>query len=392
MNYQDDDENMNNPGSPGENGPSNDDIPLWLQGLDDKEPDDTKPISLEEDSGSEDWIHTSDDSHADSEPEPELDSDFELNHEEGVSPDDTDQDVAEPDDDWDLDEALLSEQVAAEDKFEEGFSPDQDYEDMGVVFPSGEDSSEPDEASNDEFSSPEGFLDISELPSSATPEGDETFFENEPIRHGELPEWLQDMINEPDDLQPEFDAMDEPEVPDLMDTPTEISAEAMVLDIEPDAAEPSQDEALSNDKNTDEESELVDAISMVDEETNPVPISVTEEHEPVLIDDEEPKFSDMNMQEESEVVLTQIQQHLDQEEIDAALPLINSMIESIPDLEELEHLLTSTAKKDTSIRSQVFEALGDVALKQNRPEEALQAYAKAIKHLQVHDEAYDEAG
>jgi len=84
------------------------------------------------------------------------------------------------------------------------------------------------------------------------------------------------------------------------------------------------------------------------------------------------------------------EQLLIQGQMSAALPIIKNMVENSDRLDQLEGLLKEKSDIESLENSETLEVLGDIALKQNKSEDAFQAYTKALKYLLESKETSDE--
>lgn len=444
----------------------NEDIPLWLQGIEEPESDETKPI-IPKDADASSWVREIEDNI--SEPANEDESDSLGSVDPNRTEFETEIDLRALDDAQPLnrfeDEHSQNDSLADEipDISEDHeITEEIDIQEFPEKFML--DEIEPD---FNEDSSIEGFVDISEVGFAEQPGEMEDILDDEPLTERELPEWLQEMIaeseQEADQLEP--DLVDEPEskLPEHDSTPDTILP-AMEQSVEELLQE---DEMLLSSDTQEPDFDLEYAFSIAKEDTTPVELA-TDNLEPALTDegfpdeedfpilaeemvdeefqpsyDEEVVFHDLpDIEEESavqeeklykeegliaeeiaelieeapgsealppseeieqEVVeespefkdtdpFDRAKQYLEQGQISDALPIINDLVEDSDHLAQLDVWLKEFAESDTTKTSEVMETLGDIALKQNKPDVALDAYAKALKLLLENNEVSDEIG
>ncbi|HQA29178.1 MAG TPA: hypothetical protein PLA02_08200 [Brevefilum fermentans] len=416
-------------------------IPLWLQGIDDLDENETKPTKLSEEQASP-WIREIDadyseqdgegeaelsepaqpisakaDSEADGTPIDEGRDDAPFIEESGHSPVD-EEDASDDIEDWEITEEIavieLSEEL-------DDVSIDTDF---------------------DETTLEEGFVDISEVGLSKTQNDQAEISGDEPLREGELPEWLQEMIAEAEieSEQPETETalMSEVEPFPNADISDSINSEEDLVSeiIAPDEEIPSFDfETHDSDFDLDyalaiakedtapvvlpADEEITDMASGIDEafpvedneieidevtseQADEIELSLVEEEveENQAIDESTPLFKDMARTETmldqnedlKEILLDEvplgtdadqlswIEQQLDQGQIDEALPIIQDLVEKSSHLEKLEVWLKEYSEQQPG-SNKVMELIGDIALKRGEPEAAIKAYAKSLRLL-----------
>jgi tetratricopeptide (TPR) repeat protein len=88
--------------------------------------------------------------------------------------------------------------------------------------------------------------------------------------------------------------------------------------------------------------------------------------------------------------LERVKRHLDQGDFDQALPLINRLLEENIYTQTLELWIKQAIESQAKTTSEAWAILGDITLQQNKPGEAFDAYAKAIKYLLINNEVNDE--
>lgn len=231
-----------------------------------------------------------------------------------------------------------------------------------------------------------GFIEISEIEEDLDPVQELTALEASVSEDEELPEWLQEMINEPDQVeltplekdltaQEQTDIISETEeLPDtLADEPTQpmaISmAEATPQDLAEPAPEPShesapQDEGWVQEVELAEEEEVSDFQEDEVEEVEEIPelIPETQIYETGLPDE-----------------LLDAQALLESGQISSAAQVF-ARHTSNPDFNhQIQTWLINVAEGDAQGNSEVWETLGDLKLNDDDPQGALEAYNKAIQ-------------
>jgi hypothetical protein len=440
-NHEENENDLNKNKNP-EDTPPNADIPLWLQGIEETTPEETKPIRSENDSEGA-WIREIDNNNDEIADDPtEHDRDSEVNF-EGLN--DAQLAQSEVSEDYELELNDIEDMESTEEIEIQAFSED--------LVPNGM------ESDFDTLSSAEGYVDISQI--GITEQSFETIdnFEDEPLREGELPDWLQEMIAE-SEQQPEEGLSPIEETPEDFEE-TQIERLIDEKEFSTEEAHRHRDEAEFLDEISESVIEFDYDTTIAEEDT--APISVKDELETALstgdlpeveeafpvdeveltdsqrsyeteleeiedlavekadiiqtdqlddaefvnvetadISDAPPDEAGRDTQAElawstgeeptsdSENSFDRIKHFFDDGQIEPALPIIKDMVADEEQLEELEVLLKELTQQEPSVNSKVMETLGDIALKQNKPQDALQSYAKALKFLLESDEAQDE--
>lgn len=404
-NHEDKENDLNkDTGADGE--PQENDIPLWLQGMGEQGSDDTKPIDPEDDDLS-DWVREIEDLETEPEESNQPESSKQANANET---EDETTDFPDASDDHEVTEEVNIEDIPEEPRLEE------------------------DDPSFEEFSSIEGFVEISELDMDVLAQNDHDLSDEEPLRDGDLPEWLQEMIAESSEENLiEEEPVEIAEVEDIadqqIDSLIDIQADEGLIDevIGEEHDSPQADELTVSDF------DLAYSKAIAEEDTAPIP-AFTEEQaegegdpeasfeeisEPDLEDQIELSAQEEEQLEESAVKsseeddetlydsepvlpsvedeieeepLEQVKTHLESGQIADALPMIISMVEDSTNLEELETLLKASIQSEGPVNSEIMETLGDIATKKNRPAEAFNSYAQALKILLENEEVIDEFG
>jgi hypothetical protein len=398
----------------------NEEIPLWLQGLADDAQEDTQPV-VSSDDVKDSWV-----------PEiPEmqtgLDDITEPEHPEPIetvieaAPESSE--ISHIDRIIDEDPFTESPEVFSLQDDDEGQTI-PDFATQGDMSVTPEDRDNTDEFSKDVFTeerlnhkmvspieespSSEGFVDISNLDLSS--EQGEIELDEDALREGELPEWLQEMITESDEVisdEVEQVTLDEPEMSSEPEEVISDLAQKVTLE-EPELSSEAEDKTLASIRPEEEvveayatEDELIEipepepepdfgsaAFWVVEEETSPLAITTDAPEEPIkteLIQEEETV-----QLVDDEDGLAHIKHHIEQGDINQALPLINNLVEQSSHLDTIQTWMTDAAESQDAPKSAIWEVLGDIALKQQQPDVALDAYAKAIRNLLQDNRGIDE--
>ncbi len=376
MDIKDENENENNRENGSEHESTSDDIPLWLQGLEERDPDETKPISPDPDRAAS-WIREIE--------APQIDQ----------SPDETDK--AE---EVDAGVEAISEEKMQEDINFEDFTEDQMTEisldlgqdQQGDVPESESEQNLESEPTMDESASHEGFVDISGIDISEPADEEDFQLDDEPLREGDLPEWLQEMIAETEEEEPAVEpGFIEVKAPDELEPIPSAAREVA----ESKAEEPSHELPAEEVWPVIEPEALADieadyTIEATDEETSPLELPIEEEAITPPRDEERP--ADIQLVAEQEPLLELAKEHINQGAIDEALPLLRELLDEPGELEGLRAWLDEIAETETAQNSELMEIIGDVAMIQDKPDDAFHAYAKAINILLLQDEVFDEIG
>ena len=407
MDNKDEKENCMNEERPEEESSDND-IPLWLQGLENDELEEPKPFASKEDV-KDSWV-------------PELEGSI-----------DNDQIGDNQTDDVQLDDEELIDVPV--DSLDSGINDqttddrenmeNEPTEEIQIDELPGIDYSDDIGPSLDDLPSSEGFMDISGMDFSDVKKQEEPNIEDDALIEGDLPEWLQEMIAEEDKPKTGETELENLEEQDIIDDQTHVY-DSSNLDQAPSQDEPIEEDGLAVKDDVDEDDILEEkheitsdeeelssieptsyleetAIAIARDETTPVVISndvdhklpsspeasITEEpiaeefiaEEPIA---EEPKLIGKDEQ------LERAKRHLDQGDFDQALPIVNRLLEENIYTETLETWIKQATEREAKTTSEAWSLLGDITLRQNKPREAFDAYAKAIKYLLINDEVNDE--
>lgn len=321
--------------------PDDNDVPLWLQGLEDKQKGDTQPLSNEgEEEGT--WIR-------EIEHIPPLEDFQPFENEE-----DSDQDRVLP-------------------EWFEGINDDSDH------ISDGEDALRPDDQpqeDNQKIHFPEdhskdrensaNYLDLSDSKLGETNEIGLQPPEEESISDEELPGWLQEMITEPPQSEDHsYNAGEEMITSTTEDTtdPLEITQEIPVEDSE----------------------EIVQPTPAIQEERE---ISPEKEVFPVQIDSNQTEMDEIR--EEDPGTLNFTKQLIEQGQLDRAVKIINAQIDQLEELDELYNSLNVAVENTEEKEPGIFETIGDLARRIGDHSAAISAYTKAISSLVLAKESDNE--
>jgi hypothetical protein len=286
MDDKDEKDNLFNEEQP-EDETSDNDIPLWLQGLESDELEEPKPF-VSKDDLKDAWVPEieetiKDDQISDDQIDEEetMDTPAEPMHpgSHDLTTDDHESMESEPTEEIDIDEL-----------------PSIKYSDE--IGPS-----------LDDLPSSKGFMDISEIDFSVSQKQEEPGIENEALIEGELPEWLQEMIAEQDEPKTSFVDPEKIEEQDIINdqAPVEVSSnfdqtpsqdepidederevkddfyEDDILEVKDEIASDDQDPSSIHTASKFDET----AIAIAGDETTPIVISI-EDDQNVLSTQEEP--------------------------------------------------------------------------------------------------------
>jgi hypothetical protein len=368
------DENKHNINDNSEGEPE--EIPYWLQGFEESIPDETTPIESDT-KETETWIKESAISPS----------------EEDIPPDSVLEEVEMEDEEGSKNETSFENEITgAEDD-------DEVTDEIEIDAIPADEIAEPVEPEPDELPSPEGFVDISDLDLPEPPHQEDEDILGVEAKQGQLPEWLQEMISEPDtseiietelaqlpDEEPVQDSVDEKDM--------NWEKEHLEDEIVEDESTPLEDIVEMEIIEIDQELEA--GLTIADEDTTPIS---TIKEEDISSDKAEPEFIELETDEtQSEPLetivdkypLDDLKYYLDQKNIQKALEIINELDDETTDFGEIAHLLITAAENDAQNKCDLLEAVGDIAMKQEKPLEALEAYTKAIGILLANDEGDDE--
>jgi len=460
----------------------NEEIPLWLQGIDEPENDETKPIEAINESEST-WIHEVEDKIFEPDEEdiadlPEADDPNNIEHETEIDLDS-----------FDESEHPNNPEESLTDPF--SLSADEQENTEEIELDESSEDSYPEEIESDfgEITTEEGFVEISEVGLAAQPENTEDMLDEDDLRQGDLPEWLQEMIAESEEepqesapttiVEPEEKheeilpaKTNEPEIKETIPEsspalsqlhnesideiiledeeipPSETSEELNLnheydLTIAEDATTPvllstedvhlsisDKELAISEELPSEKDDEFFEAYLPNDQEEELLTERLSEENEPIdqtLMANDDQLALDDELLKEGEPIAEQViesepastfeeaslwkeqeessetpsapddsdpyqraEQLLTQGQVSAALPIIKNMVENSDRLDQLEGLLKETSGSESLENSETLEVLGDIALRQNKSEDAFYAYTKALKYLLENKGTSDE--
>ena len=365
------------------------DIPLWLQGLEHSEEQGENIDPEPSESIQSQWVKELDDN-----PQPEgLDfTDLEELTPKSDLPDWMDHLGNDFSEDADTLESLDQDQVAQPTAEEPDKALQVSVEDVSLEM-------EDQETTSPEFAEivdelvngtpdDKGFIEISEIEEDLDPVQELTDLEESVSDDEELPEWLQEMINEPDQVKlppVEVDsfaleqtdlASEIEELPDsLADEPTQpvtiAKAEDAVENLPQPESEPS-DESSPQDEGWIQEVDLVDVD---EEETVAIQEVEAEEGEESPVVAPEAEISDAGLPEE----LLEAQTLLENGQISDAAHLFTHHATNPDYNHQIQAWLINAAECEAQGNSEIWETLGDLKLNDDDPQGALEAYNKAIQ-------------
>jgi tetratricopeptide (TPR) repeat protein len=376
-----------------ENKPSKEDVPLWLQGLEDLEKiEDTTPLEKPE-SAKDAWVKEMPEELDDAGKSLMSDEESQLAQSglpewlrEASEEEPTPLSTKDSSEDIEADAPIQDDTIREESEPQqvgEGFielesphlAPDQDIEGP----------SKPEISPDDEFVE----IPMGEMKNQQDQEVYHEIEDNE-----DLPEWLKEMISEPEES-----AIEDAEVEmarSAIDDSTAQPAENFDLEI-PQETEDRVDEALQTGIGTPElETEAEDEIEKLseftpDEETKPIEV------QPALQDaadeDSVEAFIEPTEAVEEALTLEYAKYQFEQGNLKQAIEVIAS-IKDEPNnfeyLDEMEKILLEETKSSAKDYLDAWELLGDISLLKNKPDEAFKAYKEAIQLLLNSEKEKDE--
>lgn len=360
-----------------ENGLEKEDIPLWLQGIEESKDESTAPGNEEKDAQdqwikeipdkigeefdavelSEEIIQNGEDLPEWIEEVPEIPNDFSSDSEmAGVPEDELDNTT------FDLEEMTPNEGQLQQDDLKDSMSIDDQEEKT----------QHPDGLVPDE----EEFMEISETEIQDEKLTDQDL---ESSKNEELPYWLQEMIAEPSEV-------------DVVDQEQEVVVDE-ALEGAPIVKEFSEDGSLTAQQPTLDEPQLTDAETpeskadeiLAEDNTKPVIVQSKEEYTPDILDGAEESVQESKKMFPDD--LDNARRLLIEGKHSEAIKAINASEEKSHYKEDIRAWLLSASESPLGEKSDVWEALGDLALGEENPEDALDAYTKAIQALMTDGKA-----
>ena len=385
------------------------DIPIWQENLQDSEEEDTNPVEATKFEDEDSWVKEIKDtpdnsglSQITSEDEEDIIDNMlpgwlsELSEIDSSTPDSLST-HREEEAEADLYESHSAEDPASGSEITEKIEIDplNVYKNAGISDPAI--SSKPNE---------EGFFEISEFAREDIPEHEPMMPDNDLSEAEELPQWLEEMIAESD--KPHLDSSEDDQETDAdekefveisQDTPSLI--EMTDLNFEELSDEPTQpiditqENILVNDTVKVETSTMTE--SNEDAQIQPddnEPEEIYTESDPISISEETAFLPDQDIQEEEyeeqlpdpdeiPLELLKAKSLLEQGDYTSAMEVIHPFIEKKENLSEIQSWLDDIAYDSEPPDSDIWEAIGDIALIQSAPEKALNAYTEAIKSLLI---------
>ena len=267
----------------------------------------------------------------------------------------------------------------------------------------------------------EGFVEISQfdLESSENIDAEVSNSKIPDQDQEELPDWLEEMIEEPADATPDVDEItgilsenDEPTKPVIItrgESEDEDLGEKQALEISPITTdlspEQQEEQVVMEEDEIGEYRELMNYDEDIPGEEKPI----TEEE---ILTIEEPTDYEISFEDEESTALPPDLEYsvkldapetnggnediqavglpktlnfakylLDQGEIDSSFEIFQTFIKIPAYLEEIKSWVQEAVMINDAPNKLLWELLGDIALKQNEPNQALTAYTKAISLL-----------
>ena len=366
------------------------DIPLWLQGIEEAQDEDTSP-SIKEDNVTDQWIKEV--------PEDIRDIRKSLN----ISEDSMQEGEDLPN--WigevpeipsiepsDQDDAKSQEIELEEPKIEpEDNAP---IESQNLASHINENSS-PDEISEyihdteNKLPAEDQFIEISEADILEENQSNQDAMSSE---DEELPYWLQEMIAEPSQNESVEGPPAPGEIEEFLEEETELEGD-LVEDIIIKEVLPSQDSSQVVDESQISYEEIIEQdLTELMEEDNTKPVIIQSE---IPIRTEIPFIEQEEVEEQIQPLempedLENAKMLLDGGEYSEALRAINNSPEKNAYHDDIRSWLKTSVQEDADGNSEVWEAIGDIEMSEARTEEALSAYTKAIHALLGNNEETDE--
>jgi hypothetical protein len=253
----------------------------------------------------------------------------------------------------------------------------------------------------------EGFVEISQfdLEASDNLEKSESGLNQQSEEQEELPDWLEEMIEEPEtEISENIELEDEIFNPDEATKPVIITSieteDEMVIDEQPIEAAP-----LTTDLPVEEyekqfteddvfiDDQVAEDLSIAEEEIPPneVPFEgemLIEQLPSLEIENVEEFDADEGDWHEEDLLSPELPKSLkfakyllDQGEIEPSFEIFQTYVKKSEHLEEIKIWAMEAAAFDTEKNNLLWELIGDLSLKQNKPDEALSAYTRAISKL-----------
>ncbi|MEA3328062.1 MAG: hypothetical protein U9R53_12300 [Chloroflexota bacterium] len=372
------------------------DIPLWLQGIEDSQDEDTIPLKKASDVPDQ-WVKEVPEDIGDK--LSSLDNTEDSPGKEEDIPDwidDEPESLSERTSDFDDIEYEVKEVEESPIEHEDNDLIDSDMVKVSLgenLIP--DENSELIENSFEVVPPEEEFIEISEADMSN---------EEQPNRDGkssedeELPYWLQEMIAEPSDNVSAEKHAEAEKIEEYLE-----EAKGLESDIDEDIvleeAHPSQDlvQDIGELKISKVESRLHNLSEwMAEEDTKPVPIQPETpiETEIPVLDEEEKEERVEEIEQVHQVEMPEELQNakvlMDEGEYSQAIDAIISCQEKKAYHDDIRSWLMTAVQGDAKGNCEVWETIGDIELSEANPEDALNAYKKAIHFLLANEKEIDE--
>lgn len=280
-------------------------------------------------------------------------------------------------------------------------NPSQENEEIEIKTDRIDDYDEVSENVDSEPTAEADFIDISEADLTETDPNEQPTEEEGMEDQSDLPDWLREMITESEDM--------------IEDNADEVSSEEqMPVTDSTKLTESSTDRhrAMDHTEEFDETPEIVDEHVWTDDSLPPVyepEMDVHEQREETIeslegdvsqgfdVTDQELEKDDQVTsihEEESSPGMVEMgetdalpetllfaKQLVGQDKINDALEIFNIYIEKGMYLEEIQSWMDQVVIQEEAASPEVWETIGDLALRQNHPEDAFDAYTRAIGFL-----------
>lgn len=262
----------------------------------------------------------------------------------------------------------------------------------------------------------EGFVEISQfdLEASDNLEKSESGLNQQSEEQEELPDWLEEMIEEPEnEISESIELEDEIFNPDEATKPVIITsietedemeldlgsyeAAPVTTDLTMEEMEVQITEEVLSEKEFGEEAfigdESAEQLPIAEDEISPIEMPSEEE----ILFEQIPSLEIENVEEfdadegdwhEEDLLSPELPKSLkfakyllDQGEIEPSFEIFQTYVNKSEHLEEIKIWAMEAAAFDTEKNNLLWELIGDLSLKQNKPDEALSAYTRAISKL-----------
>jgi len=366
------------------------DIPLWLQGIEEAQDEDASSLKKEDDV-TDQWIKEVPEYIGDTQKSLNISEDSQQEGEDlpnwiGEEPENPSKEPSDLDDAKSLVNELEEPNIDPEDNapiesetfvshMNENFDPDE----ISEKFQDAEKKLPPEEV----------FIEISEADILDEDQSNQDVRSSE---DEELPYWLQEMIAEPSQNESAEEQPAPGEIEEFLEEENELEGD-LVEEIIIEEVLPSQDSPQEVDESQTSNEEIIEqdlTELMAEDNTKPVMIQ-SETHigtEIPFLEQEEvvEQIQPLEMPED----LENAKMLLDGGKYSEALHAINNSPEKKAYHDDIRSWLKTSVQEDADGNSEVWEAIGDIEMSEAKTEEALIAYTKAIHALLVSKKETDE--